>query len=248
MRKAATAVCGAVWLCVAWAPAVQAQQASATPEGLSGSASFGLSLTQGNTDTLNIAVTDDSVYDPKTRNVMKWSALYLRGKQNGLLSVNRVATMFRDEYTLNRRTFLFAQFDWFHDTFKGVDYLIAPTAGVGYKVIDNKITTFEVNGGVGGVVEKDTGFDALGSAAVTLGERFLYQVSETITLKEAATSLIKTNDVGDGLYGFTIGVSAKVNSRLQLSIDLLDTFKNRPVPGLTHKHDLSVITGVVAKY
>jgi putative salt-induced outer membrane protein YdiY len=233
---------------VAWAPAVQAQQASATPEGLSGSASFGLSLTQGNTDTLNIAATDDGVYDPKTRNVMKWSALYLRGKQNHVLSVNRVATMFRDEYSLNRRTFLYAQFDWLHDTFKGVDYLLAPTAGVGYKVIDNKVTTFEVNAGFGGVVEKDTGFDAMGSGAVTFGERFLYQISETTTLKEMATGLIKTNDVGDGLYAFGIGASAKVNSRLALSIDLLDTFKNRPVPGLTHKHDLSIITSIVAKY
>src|SRR4030095_9455849 len=124
--------------------------------------------------------------------VMKWSALYLRGKQNHVLSVNRVATMFRDEYSLNRRTFLYAQFDWLHDTFKGAAYLLAPTAGVGYKVIDNKVTTFEVNAGFGGVVEKDTGFDAMGSGAVTFGERFLYQISETTTLKEMATGLIKT--------------------------------------------------------
>jgi putative salt-induced outer membrane protein YdiY len=246
MRSVTTAVCAALWLSAAWVPAAWAQQAA--PEGLSGAASFGFSLTQGNTDTLNISLSDDSIYDPKTGNIMRWSALYLRGKQNHVLSVNRVATMFRDEYTVNGRTFVFAQFDWLHDTFKGVDYLIAPTAGVGYKVINNKITTFEVNGGVGGVVEKDTGFPALASGAVTFGERFLYQLSETTTLKEAVTGLLKMNDVGDGLYTFAVGASAKISTRLTLSIDLLDTFKNRPVPGLTHKHDLTVITSVVTKY
>lgn len=235
-------------LSMVWAPAAWAQQAAAVPEGLSGSASFGFSLTQGNTDTLNIALTNDSIYDPKTKNVMRWSVLYLRGKQNDVLSVNRVATMFRDEYTVNGRTFVFAQFDWLHDTFKGVDYLIAPTAGIGYKVIETKITTFEVNGGVGGVLEKDTGFPALASGAVTFGERFLYQLTDTTTLKEAVTGLVKTNDLADGLYTFAVGVSAKLNSRLQFSVDMLDTFKNHPVPGLTHKHDLSVITSVVAKY
>ena len=247
MRTAAKIVC-VLWVLFAWAPAARAQPPSATPEGLSGSASFGFSLTQGNTDTLNIALTNDSIYDPKTRNVMRWSALYLRGKQNDVLSVNRVATMFRDEYRLNDRTFMFAQFDWLHDTFKGVDYLIAPTAGIGYKVIETKVTTFEVNGGFGGVVEKDTGFPALASGAATFGERFLYQLTETTTLRQAVTGLEKTNDFADGLYTFAAGVSAKLNSRLQFSVDMLDTFKNHPVPGLTHKHDLSVITSVVAKY
>jgi hypothetical protein len=56
------------------------------------------------------------------------------------------------------------------------------------------------------------------------------------------------NDISDGLYTFGGGVAAKVNSRLQMSLDILDTFKNQPVDGLTHKHDLAVVTSVVAKY
>ena len=52
-------------------PAVAAQQTTTeAPPGLSGSAGFGLSLTQGNSDTLNISATVDSVYDPKTKNAM----------------------------------------------------------------------------------------------------------------------------------------------------------------------------------
>ena len=231
-----------------WAPAARAQQVDPVPQGVSGSAGFGLSLTQGNSDTVNINATVDSIYDPKTKNVVKWNALYLRGKQNGVLSVNRVFGSVRDEYAVSKHTFLFGQFDALHDTFKGVDYLYAPTAGVGYKLVDTKQTTFDVNTGVGGVIEKDTGNESNGSGALTFGEKLVHQLTTTTTLKEAATSLLKMSDIGDGLFTFEVGVAAKMNSRLQLSVDLLDTFKNHPVDGLTHKHDLALVTSIVAKF
>jgi len=169
-------------MCAAWAPAAKAQQSDSVPQGLSGSAGFGLSLTQGNSDTLNVNATVDSIYDPKTQNLVKWNALYLRGKQNGVLSVNRVFGSVRDEFTVSKRVFLFGQFDALHDTFKGVDYLLAPTVGAGYKLVDTKRTTFDVNAGVGGVVEKDIGQEALGNGAVTFGEKFVHQLTDTTTL------------------------------------------------------------------
>jgi putative salt-induced outer membrane protein len=247
MKNVRRAACLLV-VCAAWAPAAKAQQADSVPKGLSGSAGFGLSLTQGNSDTLNVNATVDSIYDPKTKNLIKWNALYLRGKQNGVLSVNRVFGVVRDEYTVSQRVFLFGEFDALHDTFKGVDYLYAPAVGAGYKIVDTKRTTFDVNGGVGGVVEKDIGQDAIGNGALTFGEKIVHQLSDTTTLKEAVTGLVKMGDAGNGLYTFGVGVAAKVNSRLQLAVDLLDTFKNQPVDGLTHKHDLALVTSIVAKY
>jgi putative salt-induced outer membrane protein YdiY len=229
---------------------VRAQQGAATepPQGLSGSAGFGLSLTNGNTDTLNISATDDSIYDPKTGNVMRWNALYLRGKQNGVLAVNRASGLFRDELTINGRVFMFAEFGGLHDTFKGIEYLLSPSAGIGYKLIDTKTTTFSTDAGIGGVVERDTGSPAQGSGAITFSQKLVHQLSATTTLKEGVTGLLKMNDIADGLYTFGGGVAAKVNSRLQLSVDLLNTFKNHPVDGLTHKNDLALVTSIVAKY
>jgi len=242
-------------LCVLWTsdaraqqPVVVAQTTAAAPQGLHGSAGFGLSLTQGNSDTLNINATIDNTYDPKAKNAMRWNALFLRGKQNGVLSVYRVSAMFRDEYIVNGRVFTFAQIDGLHDTFKGVDYVVDPAAGVGYKVIDTKPTSFNVDAGVGGVIEKDIGSPATGSGALTFSEKLVHQLSDTTTLKQSATSLLKMSDFPDGLYTFQIGIAARVNSRLQLTVDLLDTFKNHPVDGLTHKHDVALVTGIVAKY
>ena len=218
------------------------------PKGLSGSAGFGLSLTQGNSDTLNVSAAVDSIYDPKTKNVMKWNLLYLRGKQNGVLSVNRVSAMFRNEHAFSDRMFLYGEFDAFHDTFKGIDYLISPTIGVGYKLVNTMRSQFAIDAGIGAVVEQDTGAQSSGSGAVTFGEKLVQQLSDTATLKEVASALLKTNDVADGLYTFQFGVAAKLSSRLQLSLDVIDSYKNKPFNPLLKKNDVAVVTSIVAKY
>jgi putative salt-induced outer membrane protein len=226
-----------------------AQQASSgPPKGLSGSAGFGLSFTQGNSDTLNINAMVDSIYDPKNKNVMKWTALYLRGKQNHVLSVNRVSATLRDEYTYSGRMYVFGQLDTLHDTFKGIDYLIAPVAGVGYKVLDGMRSQLTADGGVGGVVEQDAGVGARGSAALTASEKLVHQLTETTTLRQAASMLLKANDFADGLYTFQVGIAAKISGRLQLSVDVLDSYKNRPFDPTLKKNDVALVTSVVAKY
>jgi putative salt-induced outer membrane protein YdiY len=231
------------------APFARAQQpAAAGTKALTGSAGAGLSLTQGNSDTLNITATIDSLYDPKTKNVMKWAALFMRGKQNGVLTVNRVSATFRDENAVNGRMFLFAQIDTMHDTFKAIDYLYAPAAGVGYKVIDSMRSQLAMDVGAGGVVEKDSGASAHAGGAITMSEKLVHQLTETTTLKQSATSLLKVNDFGDGLFTFQAGVAAKINGRFQLSVDVLDTFKNRPLDPTTKRSDVALVTSIIAKY
>src|SRR5450631_896922 len=55
-----------------------------------GSAGAGLAFTAGNTDTVNFNATYNVTYDPKTRNVVKSDALYLRAKTNGDLTVDNL--------------------------------------------------------------------------------------------------------------------------------------------------------------
>src|SRR5688572_25278838 len=49
----------------------------------------GFALTGGNTDTRNFNLTAGMVRDPKTRNVIKGTAAYLRGDQNDVLNLDR---------------------------------------------------------------------------------------------------------------------------------------------------------------
>jgi putative salt-induced outer membrane protein YdiY len=213
-----------------------------------GTASAGLALTSGNSDTLTFNLAFDATRDPKTRNLMRSTGLFLRGEQEGSLVANRLSLAFRDQYRLNDRTYTFGQIDYLRDTFKLIDYLVAPTVGIGYRVLDTKPTKFSVDGGIGAVWEKNPGLDVSTSLALTASERLDQALSTTATLRHAATALWKGDDVADGLYTFSIGVGAKMANRFQLSIDLLDTFKNRPPTAATKKNDVALVTAITTTF
>lgn len=213
-----------------------------------GTAGAGVALTSGNSDTLNFNVAFDATRDPKTRNVMKWTGLFLRGEQNDALVANRLSLGFRDQYALSARAYTYGQIDYLRDTFKLIDYIVAPTAGLGYKVFDTAATRFSTDAGLGAVWEKNPGLDVLSSMALTAGEQFEHALTATSTLKHAATALWKANDLADGLYTVSIGLATRISEQLQLSVELLDTFKNRPPTAATKKNDVALVTAITAKF
>jgi putative salt-induced outer membrane protein YdiY len=71
--------------------------------------SAGLALTSGNTDTSTVNAAYDLVYNPQTKNVVKSDALFLRGKNESVLTADRLGLNVCDEYSLTTRTFVFGQ-------------------------------------------------------------------------------------------------------------------------------------------
>jgi len=248
-RPATAFVVAAIWSVVVASTAfAQAPAAPGPPPTWTGSAGAGVAITSGNSDTMNYNFGFDITRTPMGRNVMKWTGLYLRGDQNDVVVVNRTSLGFRDEYTLSGRTFLFGQIDYLRDTFKLIDYLVAPTAGIGYKIIDTEPTKFAVDAGVGSVTEKNPDVDARTSAALTAGEKLQIQLTPTALLKHATTGLWKADDLEDGLYTFSIGLATQISQRVQLSVDLLDSFKNKPPTPETRKNDVALVTAITTKF
>jgi putative salt-induced outer membrane protein YdiY len=213
-----------------------------------GSAGAGLALTSGNSDTLTFNIAFDVTRDPKTRNIMKWTGLYLRGEQEGELTADRLSLAFRDQYALTPRAFVFGQIEYLRDTFKLIDYLVAPTVGVGYKVVDTEPTKFSVDAGLGVAWEKNPNVDVKTSFAITAGEKLEHALTPTATIKHAATALWKADDFADGLYTISFGLATRISEQVQLSVELLDTFKNRPPTPETKKNDLALVTNITAKF
>ena len=151
MRRSFTLLCFALTLSASPIALDQAQQAPAPPMSIySGSFGGGFALTGGNTDTKNFNLTFNLVRDPKTRNIFKADALYLRSSQNDLLTLHRSALKLRDEYNLSTRVFLFGEVGYLRDEFKDIQWLLAPIAGIGYRLITNDRTSLTVSGGPGG--------------------------------------------------------------------------------------------------
>lgn len=213
-----------------------------------GSISAGLALTSGNTDTTNANLAIGIVRDLKTRNVIKANALYLRGKQNDLLTVDRTSANLRDEYTLSGRTFVFGQMDYFRDKFKDINYLLSPTAGAGYKVLNTDSTLFLLDAGVGGVWEKNVDAAVRAAGSLNTGERFSHKVSSSVALTQSLNTLWKMNDFGDSLSNFAAGLTTTINKRLDIKMEFLDSLKNKPLRIGIKKNDTAFVTSLVVKF
>ena len=226
----------------------QAPAPAGPPPNWTGSAGAGIAVTSGNSDTMNYNLGFDITRTPKARNVMKWTGLYLRGDQNDVVVVNRTSLAFRDEFTYSGRTFFFGQIDYLRDTFKLIDYLVAPTAGIGYKIIDTDPAKFSIDGGAGTISEKNPGLDVRTSGALIASEKLQLQLTSTALLKHAITGLWKADDFEDGLYTFSVGLATQISPRVLLSVDLLDTFKNKPPTLTTKKNDVALVTAITTKF
>ena len=247
-----TAICSVLFVlatagpAAAQAPAPPAAPASPPP--LTGSIGAGLAATSGNTDTSTFNLSFNATYDPKTRNVVKAEGLFLRGSSNGVTNVDRTALQGSDQYKLTERAFVFGQMQFLRDRFKEIDYLLAPTAGVGYKLLDTLITTLSAEAGVGGVWEKNRGFDVKASGAVTANQKLMHKISASATLTEGVSALWKTSEFADALYTFGGGLALGVTTRLQVKIELLDTYKNRPPLPTIKKNDVATVLALVYKF
>lgn len=222
-------------------------QAPPPPKVWTVAASAGLALTSGNTDTSTVNAAYDLTYDSLKKNVVKSDALYLRGKNNGELASDRFNLNVRDNYKISGRAYVYGANQYLRDRFKNIDYLVAPTGGLGFKVLDTPESKLDVDAGAGGVWEKNRGFDVSSSGALTLGEKLVQKLTANTTFTQSYNGLWKTKDFGDSMHTFGVGIAAAMSTRTQLKIELLDVYKNQPPSPTIKKNDLATLLAVVYK-
>jgi putative salt-induced outer membrane protein YdiY len=222
-------------------------QAPEEPKTWTITASTGLSLTSGNTDTSTVNASYDLTYDRQARNVVKSDALLIRGKTEGELTGNRLGVNIRDEFKLGDGVFVFGQNQYLRDEFKDIDYLVAPGVGVGFQIFDTMSTRLSIDAGAGGVWEKNPGVEVRSSGAVTAAEKFSQTLTATTVLTQSVTALWKTKEWNDSLYNFAVGISVGISARTQLKVEVLDTYKNLPPSPEVEKNDVAVLMAIVYK-
>jgi putative salt-induced outer membrane protein YdiY len=215
---------------------------------LTGTLSAGLGLTSGNKDTTTFNGSYDLKYELKGRNLVRSSGLFLYGKTDGELSSEQYRLTARDEYTVSRRLFVFGEVRYFHDRFKGISSLVAPTAGGGYKAVDTRQATLAFSGGIGGVWEQDYDTPLKTTGAVTFEQKFTRRLSRSAAFTQSFSTLWNLTAFGDGLYQLGLTLTSTLVGRTELKVEALDTFKTRPPqPGL-RRNDVTLLTGISYKF
>jgi putative salt-induced outer membrane protein YdiY len=218
------------------------------PPDWTGSASVGLALTQGNSDTSTVNAAYELKHDSGGPMVFKSAGLLVWGKAEGELTSDRLALSGRLERKLNDRTAMFGQTQYLRDSFKSIDYLVSPTVGLNRILFKNDRTELNVDGAVGVVWEQNPDLDLQTDGAITAGQQFTHKLTTTTELKEKINALWKMDDLGDALYTFGVGLAASISTRTQLKVEFLDTFKAKPPSEDVQRNDLAVLLSFVYKF
>jgi putative salt-induced outer membrane protein len=233
---------------VSAAPLMAQPPAEPPPPAVTGNVSVGLGVTSGNKDTTNFNAGYEFKYDPKTKNVVKSTGLFLYGQTDGEPTNEQYGLSARDEYSFRPRAFVFGEMRYLHDRFKGIEYLLTPTGGVGYKLVDDTVTTLAVSAGLGGVWEQDYDVDLKTNGAVSVDEKLSRKLSASAGVNQSFAALWTIDDFGDALYIFGLNLTATVVGKAQLKIEVLDTYKTRPPLPTLQSNDVAFITGIVYKF
>jgi hypothetical protein len=119
---------------------------------------------------------------------------------------------------------------------------------MGWKAIDSERTKFNLDAGAGVVWEKNRDAGPRSSGALSATQRLERKLTETSTFRQSTTALWKLNNLADGLYTFSAAIGTRISERLSLSVELVDTFKNRPPTQATKRNDVSIVTALTATY
>jgi putative salt-induced outer membrane protein YdiY len=226
-------------------PPAPAPAAAAPSAPWTGNVGFGLALNRGNSSTTNLNFSFDVDHNLKTASVWKFTGLYLRGTDNGSLAVDQLNIEGRNERALTDRAYAFGQLQFLRDHFKAIDYLWAPSVGVGYKAIDSTATTLNLDAGLGFQVEQYTALPRHTNAVVTASDKLEEKFSSTASLTQGFDALWKVQAFGDALYTFRAGAAASMTTHSQLKVEWLDTYATRPPVPTVKSNDSALLTTLV---
>lgn len=246
--KTASAILGLSLLFSGFALAQAPAPAAPPAREYSGSFGGGVTLTSGNTTTRNYNLAFSHIHERKNGNTDKITALYLRGKQNDVLTLDRASVVFRDEYKLSKPVFLFGEAVYLSDRFKDISYYISTVGGLGYKFIDTDATKLQLSAGAGGVWEKNGGVDMRSSGSINAGQSFTQTLSSSATFTEKIGTNWNSNDFSDSLTGFSAGLTTSIAKKFELKVEFLDTYKSKPSNPLIKKNDTSLVIAFLMKY
>jgi putative salt-induced outer membrane protein len=217
------------------------------PSPFTGKLAGGFNFTSGNSSTKSYNLAVSLQYDPRTKNVVKADAFYLRSVEDGLSSVDRTSAHLRDEYSLGPRWFAFGDGQFIRDRFKEIDGLVAVTAGAGLHLVKTSERDLTADLSAGVLDEKDTDRDRTSSGVLRAGEAYNWKISKTATLSQNAFALWKTQDFADAYYHFDVALGAEVADHLELKVALIDEYKRKPPDPAIKRNDVAGIIQLEVK-
>ena len=205
----------------------------------------GLSLSRGNADTTNftIGATATRMTD-KDKASAFINSIYSSGTTNGvtLTTASAIHAGLRFDYNLSDKTFAFAFTDFDHDRFQQLDLRNVIGGGLGYHMVKNDITNFDIFAGGSFNQEYFTTLTRRSGEAL-VGQSFDHKLSSAFSVKERLEFYPDLSSMGDYRVVFDTAAITKLSKLLSWQVDASDRYITNPVNGLKG-NDLLFTTGV----
>lgn len=220
--------------------------------GWRGNADFGLTVTQGNSETTNLAITGHSVYRVERQRITL-DANFIRASAEGVRTANKAEGRARYDFFPNERFFVFARTGIGFDEPAGIDLRVSPGAGVGYTVLRGDAATLDTQ--VEGRWIRDSFEDGTTDQDlfVTASENFAWQITETADLAQLFEYSPNSADLSDFLLNGEVALSVLITSGLGLKVSVRDEYNSEPFvdagTGVARKkNDLTFVTGLTVQF
>ena len=216
------------------------------PDGFETALNAGLTLTDGNSETLaaNAGLVTEGQKKDLGSVLAGIEANYGENTVDEVkdTTVNNVKAYANGKKTLSEMTFGSLDAAFLYDDIALVDYRATVGPGLGAYLVKNDKREFSVEAGPAYLGEK---VDGVSDDYFTLwfGERYTCQATPTAKVWEAVKYTPEAADFNNYLLTAEIGVEAAMSDRLSLRVVLQDSYDSTPAVD-TERNDLSLIAGI----
>lgn len=211
----------------------------------SGFLSTGLSITSGNSDTLNFNLSGQAIRKT-TRDTITINAtsIFANNGTTGptTTTANNIGGNIRVDLNVSKKLFVYGLTDFYHDEFQELDLRDIFAGGFGYHAIASKSTTLDL---YGGGTFNDSNYTTFSqqSGEIMAGEYWTHSLNGKTNFDERFEFFPNISNTGE--YRFTFNSHAVTNISKWLSWQLAfdDIYVSNPPAG-TKKNDVILSTGL----
>ena len=205
------------------------------------SASAGISLTRGNTDSaLFTARAQAGRKSAKDELSLGADATY--GEQNSVRNAESIHGYAQYNRLFSERAFGYLRVDGLHDGIADVDYRLALSPGGGYYFIKNDKTRLSLEIGPGFIYEKQ-GNDTVGYLTFRAAERFEHKFGDRARVWQSVEWLPQVDHMKNYLLNAEIGVETALTKKLSLQVYAQDSYDNEPAPN-RKSNDMKLVSAI----
>lgn len=211
----------------------------------SGFLDTGLSLTRGNSDTLNFVLSGNAVRKTSRDTITAYATSIFANNGTGgptVTTANAIGGGVRFDLNVTKRLYVFGFTDFYHNEFQQLDLRNVLGGGLGYHVIDTKRTIFDVYGG-GDFNQSYYTTLTQKTGEIMVGEYLSHSISSRTSFSERFEFFPNVSDSGEYRYTFDSHAVTKLNRWLSWQVSFGDIYVSNPPPGVK-KNDLILSTGL----